>query len=232
MIQWASSKEVIAKIYSDLNIQTPLRDEDLLEWIFEALEYIRTSVRLEDKRVVLQIEDFKALLPCGVHDINQVAINGYGLTYSTETALQFYKERKADQSQMLYVPTTYTIKYPYIYFGREVGEAEVFYRGVVLDEDGYPLIPDFNELKEACVWYVLYKFTLAKYASGKASFQEVKANQGEFYRLADKAINRMFMPTPDKWDAIAKRWNRAISIKNEIESLFATSSLRQTQRKI
>ena len=195
------------------------------------MESVRTNARLEDKRAVLEIKNFKATLPCDVHEITQVAINGYGLTYSTETSLQFYKERRDEHIQKVYVYTTYSVKYPYIYFGKEDGEAELFYRGLVLDEEGYPLIPDYNELKEAFVWYVLYKLTLARYAAGKASFQEVKANQGEFNRLADKVTSRMTMPTPDKWDAIAKRWNRPIPTRDEIESLFATSSLRQTHRR-
>ena len=75
-----SSRKVIAKILSDLNIQDEqIRITDMKEWIAEALEKIGAVTQLTykqsgvDSEPLLVINNFQAKLPEELHSIEQIA---------------------------------------------------------------------------------------------------------------------------------------------------------------
>ena len=70
-----SSKTIIRKIMRDLNPSDYNWIDDAIEWIGEALEHIGASAQLEKKGCIIDIEDYKAILPANLYYINQVAIN-------------------------------------------------------------------------------------------------------------------------------------------------------------
>ena len=70
-----SSKVILRKIMRDLNPENADWIDDAIEWIGEALEHIGASAQLEKKGCIIDIEDYKAILPANLYYINQVAIN-------------------------------------------------------------------------------------------------------------------------------------------------------------
>ena len=72
-VKLTSLDRVISGIYRDLNPVVELNESDLVEWAGEALEYIGAYSQLDEKVEYLKIDDFKALIPCGLHKIVQVA---------------------------------------------------------------------------------------------------------------------------------------------------------------
>ena len=70
-----SSKVILRKIMRDLNPENADWIDDAIEWIGEALEHIGASAQLEKKGCIIDIEDYKAILPANLYYINQVALN-------------------------------------------------------------------------------------------------------------------------------------------------------------
>jgi hypothetical protein len=70
-----SSKAIIRKVMRDLKPPGDNWIDDAIEWIGEALEHIGSAPQLLQKGCVLNIKDFKALLPADLYYINQVAVN-------------------------------------------------------------------------------------------------------------------------------------------------------------
>ena len=71
-----SSKVIVRKVMRDLKPTTFEWIDDAIEWIGEALEHIGASTQLVTKKIVMQIEDHKAVLPSDLYYIEQVAVNG------------------------------------------------------------------------------------------------------------------------------------------------------------
>jgi hypothetical protein len=93
-----SVKRVIAKVFTDLNLKEgDHRVSDMIEWSGEALEKIggfptfETKVAGKDKQPLLEIYNYKAVLPRDFHSLVQMA-------YSTTTAGPFYPMRYATGS--------------------------------------------------------------------------------------------------------------------------------------
>ena len=82
-----SSKAIIRKVFRDLNPSGDNWIEDAIEWIGEALEHIGSAAQFETKRCVIEIVDYKAVLPKCLYYINQVSSSGItGGQVSTELA--------------------------------------------------------------------------------------------------------------------------------------------------
>ena len=71
-----SSKAIVRKVFRDLNPSGDNWIEDAIEWIGEALEHIGSTAQSETKRCVIEIVDYKAVLPKCLYYINQVASSG------------------------------------------------------------------------------------------------------------------------------------------------------------
>ncbi len=70
-----SSKAIVRKIMRDLKPPGDNWIDDSIEWIGEALEHIGATPQLVQKGKVLNVVDYKVLLPSDLYYINQVAIN-------------------------------------------------------------------------------------------------------------------------------------------------------------
>jgi hypothetical protein len=70
-----SSKVVLRKVFRDINPNTDNWIDDAIEWIGEALEHIGASTQLETKTCIVDIADYKGVLPNDLYYINQVAVN-------------------------------------------------------------------------------------------------------------------------------------------------------------
>ena len=71
-----SSKAIIRKVFRDLNPNGDNWIEDAIEWIGEALEHIGATTQFETKQCVLNIVEYKAVLPKCLYYINQVSSSG------------------------------------------------------------------------------------------------------------------------------------------------------------
>ena len=71
-----SSKSVIAKIISDLDLkEDEIKITDIRNWIGEAMEKIGAVQQLEHKVEVIPVENYQAKLPCDLYRLNQVAFS-------------------------------------------------------------------------------------------------------------------------------------------------------------
>lgn len=71
-----SSKSVIAKIISDLDLkEDEIKITDIRNWIGEAMEKIGAVQQLEHKVEVIPVENYQAKLPCDLYRLNQAAFS-------------------------------------------------------------------------------------------------------------------------------------------------------------
>ena len=86
--KYASTYEIIEKLYRDGDYSEELPWEDCVVWISEALDLIGAYPQYLRKvtgdlgEPCLNITDYKAKLPCDVFRIEQVAVNGVAARYS------------------------------------------------------------------------------------------------------------------------------------------------------
>ena len=89
--KYTSSQEIINKVYRDTGSQYVLNQEDLIEWIFEALNMLGTNMTLVPRHTGplensdYNFENYRVPLPCDFAKLVQVSMNGYPAIPSTNS---------------------------------------------------------------------------------------------------------------------------------------------------
>lgn len=111
---------------------------------------------------------------------------------------------------------TYYEELDYINTSFECGTVRIFYTALPLDDDGFPLIPDNEEYKQAIYWYVRgmmigagYKDTVFKYDDCEARFE----------KHAARAVSQIRYPSVDMVETSSEH-TRLVMPQNYFETFF------------
>ena len=167
----------------------------ILEWIGEAVNLLETSFTLITTSKILEVCEHIAFLPCGYVDTLCVEYKGQRLTMGTDVTdltsqtSDFHKNHRIGSVHSDWLSTGNTIfsentqsiipiySMPYnkkeyyhiqanaIQTSFASGHIKLHYLTVPVDVEGFPLIPDEQNYKEACYWYVLAKLIGAGFKS-------------------------------------------------------------------
>lgn len=140
------------------------------------------------------------------------------------------------QSQTYYanvmqLPTTYNhffmLQPDYLILSMDEGEIILHYRGFVLDEDGFPKIPDTGQHKEAIAWYCLYKWLSSGNTHSTIKFPD--AYQMWIKNLG-KASNRAAFPDLAQQERFTNMWCRLVRDNYSPDKFYKDSEQRQNLR--
>jgi len=106
----------------------------------------------------------------------------------------------------------YTIRDGKIITTKKTGNIILFYLGQVVDEDGYPKIPNVIEYINAINYYVMYKLAWAEYSADKTQTSRLYFLDAK--KMSSDAIARcitvMNTPTWEEFKVISEQWRSRI----------------------
>lgn len=227
-----SIKTIVAKVYRDLD----LREEDnfinFLEWSAEALEKIGAFTQLESKREKLKIENYRAELPDDLVYLTLVTFNNYPIL-PTENAIDpikidtaksstrpyaFYQKKienavfvndsgfEGNNTRAKFDNVTYKISNGCIKTAVENGYLQVVYEAMPIDYNGYPLIPDYVEFKEAIYWYINMKYTYSQWRRGEVRDGVYQDTEKNWHWYCQQAANKAMIPDLGKLENIKRSY--------------------------
>ena len=131
---------------------------------------------------------------------------------------------------------TYFIKPGWIVSNMPKGYIKLSYKRTLVDEKGYPVIPDLASYQEAVYWYVVMKLSFPKYLKGKlggkrgvntsANTYQYIQQQWHFYR--NQAYVECMMPDAGEMRAIKNDWTKLIPDWDSDDTFFRHAGDRQT----
>ena len=191
--QLISVKSIIEDFYGDTETAEPVNYENFIRWTVDALnkighplQYRRRVTGINDNPN-LKIENYRAPLPCNLHKIEQIMVNGRPARYSTDTFHHLLggeccnsgnTEPFSSVSQVsegFYIdgfgnefyagfPTsyercdiTYDVNADCLTLSVKEGEVCIAYLEFPFDEEGFPLVPDHESYREALIRYFTMK---------------------------------------------------------------------------
>jgi hypothetical protein len=101
----------------------------------------------------------------------------------------------------------YDVELGHITMSFKDGMVRVHYRGLPLDEEGFPLIPDNEEYKQALYWYCRAQMIGAGYKDTVFSYAHCEA---QFDKYVAKAKGRIKYPSPDQMQSRINTLNRLV----------------------
>lgn len=131
---------------------------------------------------------------------------------------------------------TYFIKPGWIATNMKEGFIKLAYKRIVVDEKGYPVIPDLPSYQEAVYWYVVMKLQFPKFLnSSMVGKQRINAEaqkynyiqqQWHFYR--NQAYAECMMPDAGEMRAIKNDWTKLIPDWDSDDTFFTHQGDKQS----
>lgn len=157
---------------------------------------------------LVEVENHLVDIPCDLEILIKIECNGTRLAYSKDDSIvgmntcDDYVWGKA--SGYGTYSNYYTIHDGKIRTSFETGKIKIFYRKLNIDTEGYTMIPDIAEYKEALVWQVFSNLLLEGYLpkNRTLTFQEAESRAEEKIRVAR---GRMKQLTKDERWALSEQ---------------------------
>jgi len=247
--KYCSVKEVIAKVYRDLELKDTSKVFDMVEWSAEALERIGAVQQLETVIEKWSVTNYRIGLPCNFDKLNQIYYNGYPLTHSSSTfgnvLINPYLNSTVDDLTLEKLNgnpallttnpisyksrDTFTINKGYITTSFETGDIYVSYDRIPVDAEGFPMIPDDANYKQALFWYIASMLQLPSWFNGDKDSRFEHCNQ-MWTRFAGTAGAKAMMPDLVQLESIKNSWVRLIPNINMGDKFFVELNFQESVR--
>ena len=224
--KYKSIKTLIAKVYRDLNLHEEDRWASMIEWSAEALALIGAHQQYEPKTVNIEVDGYKAALPCDFYTLQGITFNGVPILHATGSfdATSDCDDCIANKTSSQYV---YTINDNYIFTNFD-GIICISYMAIPTDEDGFPLIPDHASYFEACFRYIVLKLYYVDFITGKLAPGTYQALDRDWGHYCMQARGKGNMLNADKMESLKNSWLKLIPQINEHSYNF--NELNQQER--
>lgn len=189
----------IRQILDDLLAHPLLRGLSLERAVDYAVHFIRIVGMPKistEKTETVKIDNYRALLPDDYYAIIKV------LNPKNNTPLVHSSTEDIDNS--------YKIQGNIIYSSLRNGELTVSYKALLVDEDGYPMIPDNSSFIKALELYIKKQYFTILFDLGKINIQVLNNTQQEYAWYVGQCQSDLVRPTIDEMKSITNMWNNIV----------------------
>jgi len=223
-IQSMLSRLLRNPLLSDLN------ESDVASYIADGIRFIEAPLGYEEKVAVITITDHRGELPCDIVYIQQtqkykVALNelafpttniNYGyipMKYATD---HFHTSLHADTSPDLQkngftgldYENTYKIQGNYIFTSFHEGTIRMSYKGLLLDKEGFPMIPDDIKVIKAIENHIKSEAYTILWELGKIQdkvYREVQKERDWYMGAANTSMQMQSLDQAENMKAMLTR---------------------------
>ena len=228
------------KVVADRLLRHPLMAgisfEAILDYTVDFLRIVQCYGFFEEKCAIVDIEDYRGLLPEDFYEMNQMRLVSSSKRISTEYEnVEVYQNKTFRYATDTFhisdikTPTdlTYKIQGGIIYTSIKEGQVELSYQAIVLDDEGYPVIPDNAKFLRALEAYIKKQWFTILFDMGKLQ-SAIYQNAQQDYAWAVGACESEFQKiTLDKAESFFNSWNTLLMRKREHSRGFVTNGMRE-----
>jgi hypothetical protein len=218
--KFKSFKSIIAGLYRDLGINTEINEQEIGEWIGEALNLIGSYAQLEEVSSIISVANHRVLLPCGFLYPKDITFNGRPLSWSTKSAANNYQCEDCNRIPSCCTDYNFYISDGYIHTSLPEGDLCIVYLSIPVDEEGYPLVPDnvyFDKALKAYCTYMLDRIQFRRGLIPDKVYQESKIDWLFYVNSARGSAN---MPDSAQMERLKRVWVRLIPKQGEYANGF------------
>lgn len=217
-------KYISIKVVLDNILDHPmLKDvsfERVVNYTVHFMRIVGCPRMFEEKTALVEIENYRGLIPCDFNDIIQVRTHescnrkDYGVFRHTTD--NFHMSDNKQNSFDL----TYKIQGNVIFTSIKEGTIEIAYNAFAVDSDGYPLIPDNSSFISALELYIKKKQFNVLFDTGKISQAVYNQVCQDYAWAVGQAQSDLVRPTIDQMQSITNSFNTLISRTSEHKTGF------------
>lgn len=215
-----------------------LRDipfETAIEYTVDFISLMGTPGLYCEKTAIVEVRDWRGALPCDFEHMIQVRMAGhqrmkcwehfYGLPIMPiyrESGHSFHMSKKKP-SAFGTEEFTYKIQGMVIYTSTKDADIEIAYRAFMVDDEGYPLLPDNTSFLRGLENYIKLQWFTIKFDMGEISAQVLSNTQQEYAWAAGDAQSEFSRLTLDKAQTLFNSFKTLLPRNNEHWRAFFTN---------
>lgn len=216
----------IKQILDDILDHPLLKDisfERAVNYTVHFLRIVGCPRIFEEKTTLVEIENYRGMMPCNLNDIIQVRTyhncdkkNYKVFRYSTDN---FHLSKNKQDSFDL----TYKTQGNVIFTSIKEGIIEIAYNAFAVDQDGYPLIPDNSSFINALELYIKKKHFTILFDTNKISPQVYNQVCQDYAWAVGQAQSDLIRPTIDQMQSLTNSLNTLIPRVTEHSTGFVNN---------
>lgn len=226
MYNYISIKQVLDDV-----LEHPLLKDLSLE---RAVNYIIHFMRIvgcprifEDKTTLIQIEDYRGVLPCDFIEVQQVRFRnicggGNSKVFRHTTDSFHMSDLKGNSAD-----PTYKIQGGAIYTSCREATIEMAYLAIATDKDGYPLIPDNSSFIRALELYIKKQCFTVLYDLNKIPSSVLEHTLQEYAWAVGQAQSDLVRLTIDQMESLTNSLNTLIQRVSEHNTGFINNGSKE-----
>jgi hypothetical protein len=235
--KYVSVYEIIEGVYRDSGIQEELDIWDVIEWAGEALELIGAGVSYVELIGELCVSGHKVKLPCNFHSLEQISYNGIPLplcsgtfgaisTNSGNATKNVIDGKEVDATNFPLTDSEnkngncYYINDNFIVTSFDKGCLLVSFRGINVDKEGFPMIPDNVSYKKAVKAYIQTMVDRIWWRRGSLQEAVFRDSQRDWEWYVKQARGSASMPNLDQMENIKNQWVKLKPNMNSSRTFF------------
>lgn len=217
----------IKRVLDDLLDHPMLRDLTLEQVVRYTMRFIAKhgyNNLYQDKQDVVDIKDFRGLLPCGIVRIDQVrdCKTGLCLRAMTDTFLP--------GTGIPTVELSFKVQGDVLFTSFPDGQVEVAYKGIPIDEDGFPLLIDNEIYLGALEQFIKLQIFTIKFDQGKVAAGILQNTKQDYAWAAGQLRSEFTIPDINEMQSISNAMTHLIPRMNEFYKGFKTLGQREVIR--
>jgi len=197
------------------SFMSDISEEQAADYAYELIRRLQMGFLLNAKPETLKIVNHKAKLPNDLvtlrgvrYKVDKQSSSYLSMRYNGDIFASGYHCEEYEQDKACDI--TYTLNDNYIDVSEKDGFVELSYYAIILDEDGYPKIPDNQSFQDALYYYIIKEHLFGLTAIGKVSERFYNRVEQEYAWAVGQATNSLKLAGMDHWDTTMKGINRLI----------------------
>ena len=229
----------IRQIMDDIREHPLLKDinlERVVNYTYHFLRIVGAPRLFVDKVEEIEVKNYRAKLPCDFIEVIQIRdINGNPFLYTTDNFHESTNKTPQNQykcyiDNFQYQNLTYKIQGNVIFTSVENCIIEIAYKALVVDEDGFPMLPDNSPFIRALEAYIkVQQFTIL-FDTSKISGQVLQNAQQEYAWAVGQAESDLRRMNVDQMQSLTNLWNTLLPRVNEHRNGFKTMNIQEKIR--
>ena len=220
-IQYTSIKRVLDSLLD----HPMLRDLSLEQAVRYTLRFIELhgyNKLYQDKNAVLDIHEYRAMMPCDLVRILQVKDCKTGICMRSMTDTFMPGSHRDDSYSGIPRELTFKTQGRVLFTSFPEGQVSVAYKAIPVDEDGFPLLIDNEVYLGALEAYIKKQVFIIKFDQGKIAAGVLQNAKQDYAVLAKQVQSEFTMPSVSEMQSISNMMTHLIPRMHQFYNGFRT----------
>lgn len=212
MAEQTVSIKVVADKIQRHPLMADLALESIMDYAVDFLRVVGCPKLFEEKVEIIDVEDYRAALPCdwiSTIQVRQKKHNRFmpALRYSTDSFHMNQDHLNRHIKKEHSVDRTFKIQGNIIYTSFREGQIEMSYLAIHTDSDGLPMLPDNSKYIRALEYYVRKEYFTILFDMNKISAPVLQNTQQQYAFYVGQAQNDLIKLDISRAESLFNAWS-------------------------